>query len=431
MRRSALRALSAVPLSAVPLSAVTVFAIAGLAVPPASAAPRTADVPALVSVATPADGIFRMSGSGWGHGRGMSQWGAYQAASEGRLFTEILAFYYPGTVLAPMNVPTVRVLLAGDTGRDLIVRAEPGLTATQTGTDPIVLPSTPAKCGQPASRWRVRAAGSALRLDAYCGGWKSVDKVAGKTLAFTAPSGVVGTQNGSVRRGYRGTVTATQTGSRSVRVVNTLPMEDYLRPVVATEVSASWPAEALKAQAVAARSYAGYEVAASAKRAFDVHDSTRSQAYPGAVTYNASWKVIGTREKIQTDEAVAATSGVHVTSNGATALTQFSASSGGVTASTPLPYMVASIDGWDSRATKNPRLAWTDTISSATLQKRYPKAGQVLALEVLGLEGPGAYGARITALRVVGSARSYVVSGDTAIRSVLGVNSSVLTFTTA
>ena len=412
------------------LACATVLAVTcGVASAAPAGAARTEDPPALLSVPTPADGVFRMAGSGWGHGRGMSQWGAYQAAAEGRTVTEILAFYYPGTVLAPLNMPTVRVLLSGDTGRDLVVRAVDGLTATQQGVDPIVLPSTPSKCAKPASRWRVRAVGSYLRLDAYCGRWVVVDKVAGSALAFTSPTGIVGTQNGSVRRGYRGTVTATRTGSRSVRAVNTLPMEDYLRPVVASEVSPSWPAEALKAQAVAARSYASYEVGAGVKRAFDVYDSTRSQAYPGAVLYNSSWKVVGSREDARTDAAIAATAGLQVTANGAPALTQFSASSGGVTASSPLPYMVASIDGWDSRAAKNPRLAWTDSVSAATLQKRYPKAGQVLALDVLGQEGPGAYGARITSLRVVGSARSYVVSGDSAIRSVLGVNSSVFGFT--
>ena len=146
------------------------------------------------------------------------------------------------------------------------------------------------------------------------------------------------------------------------------------------------------------------------------------------MSYTASWKVASTREHSTTDQAIAGTAGLVATSNGVPALTQFSASNGGVSASTTLPYLVAAVDGWDSRATRNPRLAWTDTISAAALRKRFPAAGSIAALEVLGAEGPGAYGLRLTAVRIVGSARSYVVSGDTAIRSVLGVNSSVLTF---
>ena len=408
------------------LSAAAMLAVTGGLLPAASVG--AADVPVLQSVPTPADGVFRMTGSGWGHGRGMSQWGAYEAATEGRSFVEILAFYYPGTVLSQLESGTVRVLLSGDTGRDLIVRAVRGMTATQTGADPVVLPTTPAKCGTPATRWRVRATGSVLRLSAYCRGWRAVDRVAGKTLAFDSPTGIVGTQNGSIRRGYRGTVTASLVGSKSLQVTNTLPLEEYLRAVVPSEVSPSWPAEALRAQAVAARSYAAYEIAAARKRAFDVYDSTRSQAYPGAVSYTASWKVASTREHSTTDQAIAGTAGLVATSNGVPALTQFSASNGGVSASTTLPYLVAAVDGWDSRATRNPRLAWTDTISAAALRKRFPAAGSIAALEVLGAEGPGAYGLRLTAVRIVGSARSYVVSGDTAIRSVLGVNSSVLTF---
>ena len=64
----------------------------------------------------PADGVFRMQGSGWGHGRGMSQWGAYQAASVGVAHPQILAFYYPGTVLTAMPESQVRVLIESSDG---------------------------------------------------------------------------------------------------------------------------------------------------------------------------------------------------------------------------------------------------------------------------------------------------------------------------
>ncbi len=105
---------------------------AGVLVVAASLAAAALGVGAPVSAAepevypVPADGVFRMQGSGWGHGRGMSQWGAYQAAATGVLHPQILSFYYPGTVLAPMPDALVRVLLASDTGRDLVVRATPG-----------------------------------------------------------------------------------------------------------------------------------------------------------------------------------------------------------------------------------------------------------------------------------------------------------------
>ncbi|HEX6888180.1 MAG TPA: hypothetical protein VF143_08745, partial [Candidatus Nanopelagicales bacterium] len=137
--------------------------------PLVGAPPAMAD-PALEAYAPPADGVFRMTGSGWGHGRGMSQWGAYQAAIEGVPFASILAFYYPGTVLAPLPAASVRVLLSGDTGRDLVVRAVPGMVAQRTGAEPAALPEQPEGCTAPATRWRARAVRAGLRLDAACGG---------------------------------------------------------------------------------------------------------------------------------------------------------------------------------------------------------------------------------------------------------------------
>jgi SpoIID/LytB domain protein len=268
-----------------------------------------------------------------------------------------------------------------------------------------------------------------MRLQAYCKRWRTVEKFREPALTFANPDGLVSTQNRQVRRGYRGSVTATKVGRRSLQVVNTVPMEQYLRPVVAAEVSPSWPEESLRAQAIAARSYAAHEVLSRAGKPFHVYDVIRSQAYPGAVEYDRRWRPVRWREHDRTDAAIAATAGIHVTADGAPALTQFSSSNGGVTAASPLPYMRVSVDEWDARASRNPRLSWTDSISLADLARRYPSADRITAVEVLGREGAGSWGGRITAIRIVGESRSYTVTGDSAIRSVLGTNSSVLTFT--
>jgi len=268
-----------------------------------------------------------------------------------------------------------------------------------------------------------------MNLAAYCGKWRKVDRVVGGTAEFAAPDGLVGTQNGSVRRGYRGTVTAIRTGSRSVQVVNTVPMEQYLRPVVAAEVSASWPVQALRAQAVAARSYAAHGAQGRAKKSFDVYDSTRSQAYPGAVWYNSSWRVIRTREHPTTDAAIADTAGLHLTHGGKPALTQFSSSNGGVTAASPLTYMRVTADPWDAAEKKNPRLSWTDTVTAAQLRARCRGAGDISAVRVLAREGAGPWGGRISRMEIVGTDRTCTLATDSAIRASLGVNSSVLTFT--
>lgn len=410
------------------LTALTVLALATSLAPVGPASAATTGSGERYQV--PADGVFRMEGSGWGHGRGMSQWGAYQAATEGRSHTEILRFYYPGTTLDTLPSRDVRVLLASDTGRALVVKARSGLTFQEAGSAPRALPTSMSTCTARITRWRAVSRGSYMNLAAYCKGWRKLKRVNGSTLAFAQPGGLVLTKNGTVRRGYRGAVTAIQAGWRSVQVVNTLPMEQYLRAVVASEVSPSWPVESLRAQAIAARSYAAHEALGRASRSFDVYDGVQSQYYPGAVEYARRWKVLRYREDARTDAAIAATAGVHVIADGAPALTQFGSSNGGATAASPLSYMTAAADPWDARAKANPRRSWTDSVSASSLARWYPSLGPILAIRVLGREGAGPWGGRLTAIRIVGESGTKDVSGDSAIRSVLGTYSSMLTFTT-
>lgn len=386
------------------------------------------------SFRAPSDGVFRLIGAGWGHGRGMSQWGAYQAAAEGRSHAQILAFYYPGTSLLKLPAAGVRVLLTGDTGADLVVRAVSGLTATVTrasGTRTVTLPARPAGCSVAATLWRARATSSGLKLQARCRTWRTVipaaDLRANHPISFAVPRGIVGTQDGSVRRGYRGSVSATRTSARSVRVVNTLPMESYLRAVLPAEVPAAWPGAALRAQAIAARSFAAHQMAGTAGRTFDVYDTIRSQVYPGAVAFDRRWRVVRTREDARTDAAISDTAGVAVTSGGAAVLTQYSSSNGGATAASPALDQAARVDAWDARAVRNPRRNWSDSVTTRTLGARCSRAGRVVAIWVLGREGAGPWGGRITALRVEGTRSSCMFDSDWEIRQALGVNSSLFT----
>src|SRR6266487_267640 len=77
-------------------------------------APGKAPVCAGSCFAAPAGSgaLFLFSGHGWGHGVGMSQYGAYGYAQHGSTYQQILAHYYPGTKLGPAPVSTIRVLLA-------------------------------------------------------------------------------------------------------------------------------------------------------------------------------------------------------------------------------------------------------------------------------------------------------------------------------
>lgn len=403
------------------IAAVAAVASVSLAAPPANA---------VDSLPVPADGVFDINGSGWGHGRGMSQWGAHEAAFQGRTYKEILSFYYPGTKLSTVSTGKVRVLLAGDTGRNLVVRAVPGLRVTyeKPAKQTITLSTKPTVCDRPATRWRARAVSSGMRLDAKCmGTWHRVETGLGAKVTFKVPGGMVSTATKYAKRGYRGRVSARRLSSSSVQVVNTLQMENYLRPVVGAEVSSSWPRAALRAQAIAARSYAATEISGKRSNYFDVYDSVQSQVYPGALEYGSRWVVTRVREYASTDAAVAHTAGRHVTIGGVPVLTQFSSSNGGATAASPLSHMAVAEDPWDAASDANPRLSWKDSVSASTLRARCPSAGKITKLRVLSREGAGKWGGRVSSLRVVGKDGKCTYTSDWAIRSALGTYSSFLT----
>src|SRR3982750_1006461 len=88
---------------------------------PAASLMRRCGVIAALSLvlAAPASGATKLvvTGHGWGHGVGMSQWGAYGYAKHGWRYERILAHYYPGTQLAPAPLAHVRVLLAASQRR--------------------------------------------------------------------------------------------------------------------------------------------------------------------------------------------------------------------------------------------------------------------------------------------------------------------------
>ena len=385
----------------------------------------------------PGDGVFDLVGHGWGHGRGMSQWGARQAAAQGVREPQITSFYYPGTTRASGARATVRVLLTADTGSDVIVRPEAGLRVQYRGQSgarrSAVLPATVNGCT--VAWWRALATGADVALEALCGQswtrWRSTAQVDGNSpVVFSAADGVVDVarrqSSGFDRRAYRGAIEASRSGG-SLRVVNAVDLEAYLRSVVPNEMPSSWPQEALRAQAVAARTYALRE---SADRAgyFDVYDTTASQVYPGARAYDSSWRTVRTYEAARADAAVAATSGVYLRDGGRPAFTQFSSSNGGVTAAGTQPYLTRQADGWDRAATENARLNWTDSVSAGSLERAYPRIGRLLRIRVMDREGLGDWGGRILTMRLEGASGSVTIAGDSRVRAALGTNSSYLTF---
>jgi SpoIID/LytB domain protein len=395
---------------------------------------------ALAQGVRPDGGVFRVTGYGWGHGRGMSQWGAYAAAKAGRTYPEILRFYYPGTKLVARSTPPqIRVRLSHDVGA-FRVRPEPGLTLWWTNesgrTAPVRLPVTYLGCR--VSTWRVRAVYRRdMAVDAFtCGRWHAY--VGSKRLSakgrasFVATDGKVQVErrldDGTrIRRGYRGFVRVVLRDGR-VRPVNVVPYEDYLRSVVPAESPASWPRAALRAQTIAARTYAVRSASGRSSSYFDVDDTSASQVYPGMVGYGATWNVIRRYEFSGTNAAIKATRGTTLRYGNRAAFTEFGSSNGGWTADGGRPYLRAAKDSWDSAATGNPYRTWTDTVSARSLRSSYPSIGNVVEIRVATRSGGGRWGGRVSRLLIVGSSGTQEIRGEDRVRSVLGLRSAYFAF---
>jgi stage II sporulation protein D len=278
---------------------------------------------------------FVVRGRGWGHGVGMGQWGAYGQARRGVKYKKILAHYYSGTKLVETKTTSVRVLLA-DGRRSVTVHSvspfrllagdgelhqlEPGSYTVGSGFKVRPHPALPAH---------------ALR----------------GPLTFlhgSAPLEVIG-------KPYRGNVQLQRVNGK-LQVVNVVGIDPYIRGVVSEEVPDDWPLEAVKAQAVAARSYA---LAQAGGRSI-LYADTRSQVYGGVEA-----------ESTVGDKAVAATKRQVLTYDGKVATTFFFSSSGGRTADvedvfvggTPIPYLVSVPDPDDKYS---PYHRWGPVVLPAT-----------------------------------------------------------------
>jgi stage II sporulation protein D len=295
-----------------------------------------AAVTLLLAAAPAAHAATRLTitGAGFGHGIGMSQYGTYGYSLHLKTYDYILGHYYTGTTLGALDSnPEVKVLLQGSRKS---ISFSGGLNAGDQKLDP-------------AQTYSVRRSADGLVLRDASG--ESVGTVAG-TLRVDAPVDqplrLNGTSVPGVRDGlYRGSLLISASGSGLV-AVNALDLEDYVRGVVSGESPSAWPTEALKAQAVAARTYAITSHAGGA--VFDQYADTRSQVYRGV-----------SAETPNTDAAVQATAGQVVTYGGQPVTTYFFSTSGGETeavensfvGSQPKPWLKAVEDPFDSVSPKH------------------------------------------------------------------------------
>jgi SpoIID/LytB domain protein len=388
--------------------AALVASLVGLVAPQRARAASAAEV-----YPVPGSGTFQLSGLGFGHGIGMSQFGAEGMGRLGKSYRQILKFYYPDTRIA--EVPRSRKITVGlsglmsstPQGTAVVVRPRKGLTASGSGGT-VALPRKVA--GEKVRSYRVVrhrdalavwavSSADAVKVEGGLGGtvrW-GTDAQPGRSR-FTVSS-AAGTD-----RTYRGQLDVTL-GASSLLAVNRLLLQDYLRSVVSSEVPSSWTDAALRAQAVAARSYAllAQENARAANRAYDICDTTYCQVYSPV-----------SAESSPEAAAVKSTAGVYLRSGGQPVFAMFSSANGGYSVSGSRRYLVAQPDPYDGVVTGSANWghSWSMAVSAGTIERAWPQIGRLQKLKVLGRDGNGAWGGRVLTVGLVGSRSTVSVSAD-------------------
>src|SRR5438094_7446125 len=341
---------------------------------------RTAQ-PAPVGSAT-----FVITGHGWGHGVGLSQYGAYGYAQKGFGYEKIVLHYFPGTEIGDAPVSRVRVLLTSGVAKLQIGSTQDFRVRDGSGVVHNVVTGT-------------YALTPALKL-----------KVDGKDKAMALPGPLLfqpGWAALALKHRYRGSIQVDVTSGK-LRAINMVGLEQYLYGVVPSEMPYKWLPEALKAQAVAARSYA---LATRRTGLFDLYPDTRSQVYLGIE-----------HEKPSTNAAVDATAGKVVLYQGEVAKTFFFSTSGGRTASSedvwgePVPYLGSLPDPYDSIS---PHHDWGPFAFTGTKLARLLK---IKGQQIVDLQPELNASGRTKTLNVVGTKSTVAVDGAT-LRKSLGLRS--------
>ncbi len=278
-------------------------------------------------------------GHGFGHGVGLSAYGAYGYALHGKGYKFILGHYYPGTSLGQISGPNVvRVLLTSTSGD---VNFSEATSACKTKLEP-------------TRTYEAHRLGNTVVLRSSAG------KPLAKCGAILRAAGSAGIINIAGVGRYRGALETVVNASGELNVVNALSVDNYVKGVIPNESPPSWPMAELKTQAVISRSFAltgGRE-----GEGFDLYSDTRSQVYKGLES-----------EYTTSNEAEEQTAGQVLMYEGNIAETLFSACSGGKTESNQnvfgaaVPYLVGVPDPYDGLC---PLHEWTLKFSGPEISEK-------------------------------------------------------------
>lgn len=311
---------------------------------------------------------FTFIGAGYGHGVGLSQYGAKGQALEGKSATEILNYYFPDAQVTPvLDSRTINVNIAHQVlSLSLAIPVDDFFTIQGEGL--IETPLTP---------------GTNLNFS-ILNNLISATNASAKSwiIKWSNPSSVVtlnyGTTKFLVNHGYikLRAVKATGLGYR-IEATNLLRLHDeYLYGIA--EVPSSWPAATLQSQVIASRTYALMRMN-SIKKACDCHvyNSKYDQAFvgfskEGEAKYGQLWKAAVDATAVDADNGLA------ITIDGAPISVFFSSSTGGATQravdvwGTDIPHLVSVPDPWSIDPTINKNYAsWTKQVSQKTMAKAF------------------------------------------------------------
>ena len=335
---------------------------------------------------------FVLYGSGFGHGVGLSQYGAANMARDGKTAPEITGYYYSGsTVAGVQDDMDIKVNLHN--GVSYVGFRARGVDATPLTPQDDPLASVEISAGEtttvgaPTDSFSVRAANGTLEVvrsdgvviasgDTITVRWAGTryPGTLGQSASYLDVAGPLESFGSKSRRYRYGQLLITKTttnGVPTMNVVNQVRLHDeYLYGIA--ESPSSWPIEALKAQAIAARSYALVSVRAGTRSSCNcnVYDNVNDQVFAGWIKEVDSF---GENWKAAVDQSTASPNQGLVIMSGSTLVKgYFYSSSGGRTQnseevwSAALPFLRSVEDPWSMR-TDNPNRVWSANIPENTV----------------------------------------------------------------
>jgi SpoIID/LytB domain protein len=398
-------------------------------------------VPAKSQIVAVWDGVT-IYGKGWGHGIGLSQWGAQgwaEGAAGPRLTgEEIVAKYFPSAILAsqPITQPFRVLLSAPSTGcvsRTIAnvarMRSAGGMRLVNNADPTIVYGETASN--QPLRFWN-DGGSLVVRNDSN----NQVVFFGADTVMLVPKQSWDPIYIDQKDLSYRGSIRVGLREGGNLQVVNFVSSDDYMRGALPGEMPSHWEFEALRAQAIAARTYAAWRQSTAGDRVWDVRDDTADQCYGGY-----------TFESPRTTAAVDATAALILKYDGKPIRALYSSASGGISENVGCvldaervgdtwgcakgwPYLQVTEDPAETAAYDKrggmPHTLWSQWFSTKEIRKQILEDYAVDIGSFISMEFNESPGGRPISVRVRGSSATVDLKGDRFLRITLGLKSTLV-----